>query len=273
MADAPKEPYSVEDPEPRPQDDAAHGETPAGSPSGAADESSIDDMVAVRVRCEECGATIDPGEEVCIRCGFVRSRGEAAAQGTGSMRQGDESREDNELHVPISPTGESHAFETWLPVALGIAALATLVIGLLAGVIGLFPQLRIEGAEAVPWSVRFVEVLRNLVLLAFWTGCGLAGLFGLSLMFERPLGDARLAMTRMVSITATIRLATFLSIPGPRWVEWMTEALLQAAGFVLLSMLLFRLSLRSAGVLALWTLLTILVLWLFTYAVQWALGG
>src|SRR5690606_27958849 len=112
--------------------------------------------------------------------------------------------------------------------------------------------------EVVPWGVRFVEVLRNLVLLAFWTGCGLAGLFGLSLMFERPLGDARIAMVRMASIMASVRLATFLSMPGPRWVEWMTEAIVQAAGFVLLSMLLFRLPLRNAGVLALWTLMTIL---------------
>lgn len=225
--------------------------------------------------CPDCGAAMEAGAEVCIRCGHGATAEDAAGPaGSGAAkRAGSEPADEDETAArPLVIPSRSPNVDTWLPIVLGGAALLALLIAHMAGMIGLFPLLRIEGVEVVPWGDRFEQLLRNLVLIAFWTGCGLAGLFMLSMMLERQFGDARLAALRMAAIMAMIRLAALLSVPGPRWVEWFAESAIQGAAFILLAALLFTISIRNAAILAAWTLMAILLLWLFSFAVQWALG-
>lgn len=224
-------------------------------------------------RCPNCGAPMPADALVCLRCGYDLKSLEAKRTRIEKPQEVDEEAE-AEKSGPVSRPGRG---DLWLPLAMAAISGAALIIGYLVGAHGLYPGIVAttpQGQEvAISIGQRFLAVLQFLVLIGMMGVCGLAGLFLVAQAMQRPVGDMPLAVARMLGIVTAIRLVTFLQMPGPRWVEWLTESVIQAAAFIGLSILLYTLKPRNGAMMGVFALAALVALWLFARAMVWALEG
>ena len=94
-----------------------------------------------------------------------------------------------------------------------------------------------------------------------WTAWGLVGFYVVARLLETTVGDLKLAAVRMVATVTTARLCTFLRFDA-RGLEWFVETAGQAAIFLGLSMVLFRLDRRNTLTLGVVTAIIFAVMWL-----------
>lgn len=224
-------------------------------------------------RCPNCGAPMaDRHALLCLRCGYDLKRLEVAKTRIGKPVEVDEEQE-KAASTPVSRPGRG---DVWLPLAMAGISVLLLIIGHLAGLTALYPDIVAttpQGAEVtISFGARVTAVLQTLVLIVLWCVCGLAGLFLLAQALQRPVGEMKLAAARMLGIIATIRLATFIEL-SPRWVQWLTESLIQGAAFIALSILLYTLKPRDGAMMGGFALAALVALWLCARAMVWALEG
>jgi hypothetical protein len=233
--------------------------------------------------CPNCNALM-PGEDslVCLRCGFdikaleiKRTRIERGSDDEEDQDEVDESRADEEVgtDTPLCRPGRG---DFWLPIALGGMSALVLAVGYLAGAEGLFPHLRI--GDAVPevqigLMARLTGLVKFIIIVTFLAACGIGGLFMLSMALSRPLGDLQLAATRLTAVLIVTHLVSFINLGRHYQLESMLEFVLRAGLFVMLAMVVFTIKLRTAIMLAGFTLLTWLVLLIVSRAVEWAVWG
>jgi hypothetical protein len=271
------------------EDPAAHHEQPddAGAGSGPAGETakekqplplegskpaeekpSAEGSVRALDVCPNCGAPMrDTSTLVCLRCGFDLKRLEVIETKTGETTGDEEGEEKREPLVGPGPG------DLWLPLTIAGIALAVLAIGCLAGMKGLFPTLKFAALEAeqafeVDVSGRLIALVRMPALILLWTICGFGSLVAGAWMFSRPFGDVRLAATRMVAIVAAARVLAFIDLPA-KIAEFPLEAIGKAIVFLLLTMWLFRLSVRDAATLLAMTIVSFAALYLVAHLVMW----
>lgn len=225
-------------------------------------------------RCPNCGAPMaDRHALLCLRCGYDLKRLKVAKTRVGKPVEVDEEQE----KAATSPVSRPGRGDLWLPLAMAGISVLLLVVGQLAGLTALYPDIVAatpHGAEVtISFGARITAVMQTLVLIVLWCVCGLAGLFLLAQALQRPVGEMKLAAARMLGIIATIRLATFIELAGPRWVQWLTESLVQGAAFIALSILLYALKPRDGAMMGGFALAALLALWLCARAMVWALEG
>jgi len=224
--------------------------------------------------CPNCGAPMPESEAlVCLRCGYDLKKLQVTRTAVLQEEVDEDEPNDDASSPLVRPGLGNHA----LGMAMAAGAGLILLIGHLAGVTGLFADAVLvqnaEGEMVVPWLRRLLGSGQLFVLLAVLCSCGVAGLYMLSQVMHRPLGDLSLAATRMLGIVAVMRLVTFFNIAGPQWVEWLAEALAQGAVFVGLSMLIFALKLRDTLILGLSSLIALVVIWLIAWITIWSIQG
>lgn len=269
-------PDSERDPNESEQHDAPAGPIDLEPP----DETEAKPVAAVPVEdvehCPSCGAPMPERDAiVCLRCGYDLKSLRVTRTALGEVEVGEDDEDDAEKK-PIAQSGRGRG-DWWLPLVIGGVSGVILVIGYLSGALGLFPAIAATGSAEVPAVVplgeRFVGLLRFFVLSTILAGCGIAGLFLLAQTLDRPMGDLKLVAARVLGIVLTVRLVTFLSLPGPNWFEWMTEAVLQAAGFIGLSIFLFAIKPRDGAVMGGFALLTFVGIWLVGRITVWSIEG
>lgn len=266
-----------------------HDSSNAPKPANRTDEKEIipleqsDDAAAETETCPQCSGGMKKEQLVCLRCGYnlrelktaTTKVMKAPVDADGSDEEGD-AKESGEAH----PLVRLHWFDPWGSISVAGASALVLLIGYLMGAYGLFPEVALAAAKAAETgaaepSVAFVErisaVARFIVLALLWTGCGLAGLFLLAQILNRAFGELGAAALRMAAIVTSMRLVTFINLSSPPW-ERLLEFALQVAIFFTLTLLLFRLSPRNAGIVSIIAIFAFLLLWLSSTAILWATG-
>jgi hypothetical protein len=241
--------------------------------------------------CPNCTAPMpDPAQLVCLRCGFDLK----------SLRVlKTEKRVDHVDHVDHveadTDSAEGLAVDilrpqipdNWLPMTIAGAALLILIVALLAGWPGLFPEVQ-QASEltrsslndaareryvmpAVGWGVRGMHVLQLVIGVALWVGCAAISLIVTSRLMGVPAGELRRVLWRIVAIVACAHLIMLIDLP--HIIEALTELVFGLAVFGLLAMLFFRMRPRDAGTFAGVTLSLYLVMFLGARIVVWMTGG
>lgn len=219
--------------------------------------------------CPNCMAPLhERGALVCLRCGFDLKTLKVAKTRIAKPVEVDEDEDDEAEAQPICRSGLGN--ERLPLIVAGVSGLL-LLIGHLAGFAALFPPavVREAGDEPIVFVQRILEIGRELVRIGVWTACAVAGLLMLAATVERKAGDLTLAAARLLSIVVTVRLVTFLHMPGPYWVEWTLEAILQAVLFIGLALAFFRLTPRNAALLGGFTFIVLISAWIIAYAIVW----
>lgn len=221
--------------------------------------------------CPNCGAPMPEADAlVCLQCGYDLKQLRITRTNVG-VEETDNAADD--VHSkPLTRPGRGNQ---WAGLVLAGVSGMVLLIGYLAGAEGLFPEIAAaaDGAVEVPWAARGIAVIQFIVLMALLCACGIAGLVLLGQMLQRPIGDLALAATRILGIVITIRLLTFLEVPGPRSLEWVVEGVLQAAAFVGLVIVLFALKPRNAMILGAFALSAFVALWVLARVTLWSIEG
>jgi hypothetical protein len=148
-----------------------------------------------------------------------------------------------------------------------------LVLGYLAGIGGLFPPTLNADGEIVPgaeiaFATRLSGLLKLVISVAMWTGCGLGALAVVAYLNGMRLGDVRLAAARMLGVVAVMHLTRFLSF-RTLWIEWTLESIAQAAIFGALTMVMFNLKPRDTPMLVGSAIILFLAAWLSALAIVW----
>ncbi len=207
--------------------------------------------------CPNCGAAL-PGDEtlICLRCGFNLKTLKVIQTATGETSESEEA----EVEAPaISGPGQGGLL---LPQIMAAASALVISVGYLSGAEGLF----IVDTDTSPgFGRRVVGLVGGLLLIALWSAAGLGGLgFLARFVVLRKLGDLRLAAVRMLAITATMRLLSFIDPPQEplslKWLELLLEFIGQAAVFVGLAMYFYVLNVRNALITGIAAILMVLVL-------------
>ncbi len=208
--------------------------------------------------CPNCGATMRQGNLlVCLRCGFDLKTLRVLETQTGEEIQEDDEDEE-EPPEPLSRPGRG---DFRVPgIVAGISVLL-ISIGYLFGADGLYDLRSEEGFPIDPTAVqRFGQWGVYLATLVLGSLCGLAGVFVVSRLNETTFGDWRLGSLRIVAVFATLWLAKFLDLGG-KFLEIGAEWILHGGIFVGLSMFFFRLTPRDAATAGLTALLLAVVFW------------
>lgn len=225
-------------------------------------------------KCPNCGAIMpDRYALVCLRCGYDQKT--LRVQQTRIAKHPEEVEEEDEdesasAGPPIVQPGRG---DLWLPLTLAGISIFALLVGHLTGTSAFFSRAMIEatGADGIDFVDRLEQFASAVVLIALWTGCGLAGLFLLAQTVQRVFGDLTLAAARMLGVIAVIRLATFIDLPSGV-AEWIVECLVQGAAFLAVSILLFALKPRDGLVLGGFSLLAWVALWVSAQLITWVAG-
>lgn len=270
------DPIELEEPPPRPSRPFAPPSAEPDVPSGTGpDKPGVKDLDV----CPNCGASMRGADTlICLRCGFDLKTMRPVRTVTG------------EVHVrPEAIAGEmderpamvkEQTWDRWLPWAMAGTGAIVLIIGHLAGAVGLFPALEraaiAEGvAVQISASERFLGLLRFAALTGMWAVCGTAALaftaMLLGMRFVERTDGVRVALVRMLGIVALMRVASLINIAQPAF-EWVLEAIVQAGIFLGLSMVLFRLKPRDLPTMGIATVVLFLVLWLLANLMVWATG-
>ncbi len=229
--------------------------------------------------CPNCGANMaNTNDVVCLRCGFdlktmkqvKTATGQVEVGGVGAGAEGDGEGLGGSLRKPLVVEGMGGVTA---PLIAAAAAGAILALGYLAGIGGLFPPVVNTTSEVVAnpeiaFAMRLTGLLRTVISIGMWTGCGLGALTFLAYLNGLRLGDARLAASRMLGIAAVMHLARFLNV-RTAWIEWTLESVAQAAIFAALSMVLFNLKPKDTPILVGAAIILFLAIWLCALAVVW----
>lgn len=210
--------------------------------------------------CPNCGAPMREGNRiVCLRCGFDLKTLQVLKTQTGEQTEQEE--EDEEEEEPPEPLSLPGRGDYLLPGIMAGLSVLLISVGYLVGVDGLFNLKSDEGIAIDPVAAdRFAQWGVYLATLVLGSLCALVGLFTVARLNERPFGDWRLGMVRSVGIVATMWLAKFLE-QGGNFIELSVETIMQAGIFVGLSMVFFRLTPRDAATAGLTALLAALAFW------------
>ncbi len=214
--------------------------------------------------CPNCGSPLGGIDSVvCLRCGFDLKSLKVIKTETGEAAVAEPGAEEPEPAEPLSASGNG---DLWLPGAMAIGGLGLLTVGFLWGSRGL---ISVETGETITLGARLEGLVRMLVRTAVMTLAGLGGLHFLAHILETRVGDLKLAAARMLGIVAAIGLLTFFNVNAEP-LEWTIEAVTQAAAFVGLAMVIYRLSARDAATLLGITVLAVISLLLVSALVIWA---
>jgi hypothetical protein len=251
-----------------PEDDADVVEPPpqtppAGSPGTEADAAEAPEPASIQALdvCPNCGSPLGGVDVVvCLRCGFDMKSLKVIETETGETA-GPKPQPEQEESPVLSEPGIG---DFWLPLAMAVGGLLVLAAGYLWGSAGLF-----GGEEAVGLGGRAIGLLKMLLKTAVLTLSGLGGLYALAHMVSSRVGDARLALIRMLGIMVAIGLLAFFNVNSAA-LEWTIESVTQALAFLGLSMVLFRLGVRDAATLLGVTLIAVVGLLLVSALVLWS---
>ncbi|MEE8153433.1 MAG: hypothetical protein V3T53_00570 [Phycisphaerales bacterium] len=208
--------------------------------------------------CPNCGATMREGNLlVCLRCGFDLKTLRVLETQTGQEIQ----EEDEEEAEPPEPLSQPGRGDFLVPSILAGISVLLISIGYLVGADGLFNLKSEDGFPIDPAAAqRFGQWGVYLATLVLGSLCGLAGVFVVARLNETTFGDWRLGSLRIVAIFATLWLAKFVDLGGG-FVELSAEWILHAGIFVGLSMYFFRLTPRDGATAGLSALLLAAVFW------------
>ncbi|MEM7229353.1 MAG: hypothetical protein AAF432_11130 [Planctomycetota bacterium] len=218
--------------------------------------------------CPNCTAPMPAADQlVCLRCGFDLK--------TLSVIDTEKSEE----LVEAAPAPGSNVLlrkgilEPWLPLGVAAAGFIALLIGILSGWVGLYPDLQFVAAEAdrtvidVPWSDRGVVVLRLLAALAMWWGCAIGALLVTARLVGMVPGDVKTVAFRALACVSAALVVMLFDLH--RSIEHLTELVAGAAVYAALSMVFFRLKPRDAATLAGITLSMFMVVYLGARIITW----
>ena len=189
--------------------------------------------------CPNCGKTMGGTRNlICMHCGFDLKTMKVIQTAKGEVTVEEEQQTEAERWqaTPICGPGLGDFITPGIMAAIGFGAL---LIGLLAGAPGLYPD---------PEAGRLRGVLAEVVISAMWIGAGGAAVKVLSILLERPAGDLRLVFARAAGIVALMRLATFVNFETNSW-EWVFQSALQLPIAAGLSWLLYKITPRDAAIL------------------------
>jgi len=231
------------------------------SASAAAKREAIKLESAATVECPSCGAPM-PGEEevVCLRCGFDLSAARKLEVRTG-VEEVEPDIPEEERKPPLTPPGRGGLH---LPAILAGGALLIMTIAFLAGASGLYPTVNgrhVRGNAGVPFDVEvdFTEghpglgrallaLVRFYVLTAAFAGSALGGLYLLSRMERRRIGDTNLAAVRCLAIVCVSEVALLFDL-NYRWglAEWIVQFVLMAGLFFVGARYFFKVNNQEAA--------------------------
>ena len=208
--------------------------------------------------CPNCGATMRQGNLlVCLRCGFDLKTLRVLETKTGDEIQ-EEEEEEEEPPEPLCRPGRGDLLVPGIVAGISVLLIS---IGYLAGADGLYDLKSEDGFPIDPAAAqRFGQWGVYLATLVLGSLCGLAGVFVVSRLNETTFGDWRLGSLRIVAVVATMWLAKFVNLGGG-FVELSAEWILHGGIFVGLSMFFFRLTPRDAATAGLTALLLAAVFW------------
>ncbi len=240
-------------------DDGSREPTEGDNGANETEEPSKSSVKALDV-CPNCGATMREGNLlVCLRCGFDLKTLRVLETQTGDEIQDEDEDEDEE--EPPEPLCRPGRGDFRLPGIMAGISVLLISIGYLFGADGLYDLKSEDGFPIDPVAAqRFGQWGVYLATLVLGSLCGLAGLFVVSRLNETTFGDWRLGSLRSVAVFATLWLAKFLSLGGS-FVELTAEWILHGGIFVGLSMFFFRLTPRDAATAGLAAVLLAVVFW------------
>ncbi|TVQ52638.1 MAG: hypothetical protein EA377_09665 [Phycisphaerales bacterium] len=226
--------------------------------------------------CPNCKAPLaDPEALVCIRCGFdlKELKQKETALGEEDPDAADEAAGlDDDLAAGAVPQLCSPGRgDLWLPLAVAVGALVVLILAYLSGAPGLFPVHTRVGEGVVSWAARLTAIIQFIILLAILLGCAAGGFILTSYTLPARIGAWRLLGARLLATVISMQLATLLTMPGPRSLEWVVEAILQVVIFALMIVAWFGLPLSVVGLIGGWSLLCLTTLWVTAHAITWTM--
>jgi hypothetical protein len=216
---------------------------------------------AAIVACPKCGAPMPGSEEVvCLRCGFDLTASQQIRTATGEVEVEPDIPE-AERKPPITGPGKGGLH---LPAILAGVALLIMTIAFLAGAGGLYPtvngrHLRSTYTPPIDAEVDFTEshpglgaallaTLRFYVMTAAFAGSALGGLYVISRMEKRQIGDINLAALRCLAIVAVCELALLFGLDyGWGLAEWLIQFIIMAGLFYAGARYFFNVNSNEAG--------------------------
>lgn len=213
------------------------------------------------VECPSCGAPMPGAEEVvCLRCGFDLSAARKIEVRTG-VEEVEPDIPEEERNPILTPPGRGGLH---LPAILAGGALLIMTIALLAGASGLYPTIdgrhlrsnphtpidvEVDFSEGHPGFGRaFMALLRFYVMTAAFAASALGGLYLLSRMQHRKIGDINLAALRCLAIVCVSELALLFDL-NYRWglAEWIVQFILMAGVFFAGARFFFKVNNQEAA--------------------------
>jgi len=189
--------------------------------------------------CPNCGKSMGSTRNlICVHCGFDLKTMKViqTAKGEVTVEEVEQTATERWQATPICPPGLGDFITPGVMAAVGFGVL---LIGLLAGASGLYPD---------PESGRVRGVLAEVVISGMWIAAAAAAVKVLSILLERPAGDLRLTFARAAGIVALMRLATFMNLLSNSW-EWVLQSALQLPIAAGLSLVLYKIKPRDAAIL------------------------
>jgi hypothetical protein len=200
---------------------------------------------AATVECPSCGAPM-PGEEevVCLRCGFDLSAARKIEVRTG-VEEVEPAIPEEERKPPLTPAGRGGLH---LPAIVAGAALLIMTIAFLAGASGLYPTVNgrhVRGSAGIPFDVEvdfteshpgfgraLLSLLRFYIMSAVFAGSAVGGLYVLSKLERRRIGDYNLAAVRCLAIVAVSEITLLFGLDyGWGLAEWIIQFIVMAGLF------------------------------------------
>ncbi len=196
-----------------------------------------------------------PGAEevVCLRCGFDLSAAQQIKTQTG-VEEVEPDTPEEERKPALTPPGKGGLH---LPAIIAGVAILIMTIAFLAGADGLYdtvngkhlrdaapaqPDPEVDFREDHPgFGKAFMALIRFYVLTGAFVGSAIGGLYLLSKMRRRKIGDTNLAAMRALAIVCASELFLLFGLDyGWGLVEWIIQFVLMAAAFIALARLFFK---------------------------------
>jgi len=197
------------------------------------------------------------------------SQGDARGDETGD--ETDDEMSDGSLPPPIARPSNPRMW--WI---IAGAAIGFLLISYLAGARALAPiEIASDGSTAIRelgFGARMAGFARVVVFSPLATLSILFGVACVAFLEQRPFGDAPSLVARCAAIAA-IGMLTWLAPIEIRFLKHTMNALGPPLVAGLLSMPLFRLAPREAGLVTAFSVIGLLLLTIFAHVIVWAVGG
>jgi len=191
--------------------------------------------------------------------------------GEGERDREDEDDADGSLPPPIARPSNPRMW--WI---IAGASIGFLLISYLAGARALAPiEVASDGSTAIRelgFGARMAGFARVVVFAPLATLSILFGVACVAFLEQRPFGDAPSLVARCAAIAA-IGMLTWLAPIEIRFLKHTMNALGPPLVAGLLSMPLFRLAPREAGLVTAFSVIGLLLLTIFAHVIVWAVGG